>query len=117
MPLAKSSRSGRDHRDHFELRISSDGGSYVLEAYGLFDGGTAGLLESTIRHGEETSCRNIVVDLSGVDFVASAVMEVLADADARSHGDVHRLLMLRAPNDVHRAFEQSGLAARLPFIG
>jgi len=115
--LTKSPQSSRDSGDNFALRVSCDGGNYVLEAYGQLDAGTAGLLHSTIQHGEETSARSIVVDLSGVDSVAFDVMQVLVAAGARSRDDGHRLVMLRAPNHVHRAFEQRGLAAALPFIG
>ena len=108
-------RSQSDQGD-FSLRVSRDPGTYVVEVYGELDAGTAGLMESTIQYGEDSSARKIIVDLSGVEFVASDVMEVLVDADARSRDNGHRLVMLRAPNHVHRVFERSGLAARLQFI-
>jgi anti-sigma B factor antagonist len=102
--------------DHFALRVSHDPDSYVLEVYGELDLHTAGLMESRIEEGESTSARRVLVDLSGVDYMAAAGMKVLADADARSRADGHRLALLRAPDHVHRVLERVGLAASLPFL-
>jgi anti-sigma B factor antagonist len=101
--------------DHFALRASRDPGSYVLEVYGELDVHTAGLLESRIEDAESTSADHVLVDLSGVDFMASAGLKVLAAADARSRSTGHTLGLLRPPADVQCVLERVGLADCLPF--
>ena len=102
--------------DHFALRVSHDPRSYVLEVYGELDVHTAGLLEPRIAHAESTQADNVLIDLTGVDFMASAGMKVLADAAARSRANGHRLALLRAPDDVHHWLDEVGLAGQLPFL-
>jgi anti-anti-sigma factor len=111
MLFSMPSRLVREDGDHFAIRASHDSEDYVLEVYGELDLYTAALLESSIGEAENTAAKRILVDLSGVDFMASVGIKVLLDAAARSQ----RLVVLRAPDHVHRILEQVGLAARLPF--
>jgi anti-anti-sigma factor len=113
---SRFSRSDPEAHGNFALRISRDPGSYVLEAFGALDADTAGLMESTLQHGEESSADRIVVDLSGVDFLATDVVTVLLEADTRSRGNGRRLALLRAPDHVQSALVEAGVAARLPFV-
>jgi anti-sigma B factor antagonist len=115
MSLPQPSSPHRHYGDNFSLRTSRDPDSYVLEVYGELDLQTAGLLQSGIEQAESSSADRVVVDLSGVDFMASAGMRVLLDADARSRANGHRLALLRPPDHVQRALEHAGIAARLPF--
>jgi anti-anti-sigma factor len=110
------SRSDREEHGNFALRISRDTDSYVLEAFGALDADMAGLVESTLQHGEESSADRIVVDLSGVDFLATDVVMALVDAGARSRDNGRRLALLRAPDHVHGVLVRTGVAARLPFV-
>lgn len=104
------------HGDHFALRFSRDPESYVLEVYGELDVHTAGMLESRIENAKSTPSDSVLVDLSGVDFIASAGMKVLANADARSRANGHRLALLRPPDHVQCVLERVGLAGHLPFL-
>jgi anti-anti-sigma factor len=102
--------------EHFALRVSRDPERYVLEVYGELDVHTAGLLESRIEDAESSSTPRLLVDLSGVDFMASAGLNVLVDANVRASGNGHALALLRPPDDVmHRILEEVGTAAHLPF--
>lgn len=115
MFFPKPSSSLCHYGDHFALRVSHDPRSYVLEVYGELDVHTAALLESRIEEAESSPADRVLVDLSGVDFMASAGMKVLADAAARSRANGHRLALLRAPDPVHFMLDEVGLAGHLPF--
>jgi len=102
--------------DRYALRVSHDPGTFVIEAYGELDAHASRRMESLIERGESTSADRVLVDLSGVDFMAIAGMKVLADAEARSCANGQRLVLLRAPDHVHSAIERVGIAARLRFL-
>jgi len=102
--------------ERYALRVSHDPGTFVIEAYGELDAHAARQMGSLIEQGESASVDRILVDLSGVDSMAAAGMKVLADADARSRANGHRLALLRAPDPVQRAIERLCAAPSLPFI-
>ena len=91
MFFARSSAQVGDECDHFALRVSDEPDTHVIEVYGELDVDTAPLMASRIVEGEDTTSHRILVDLSGVDFMASAGMAVLVEADARSRNNGHRL--------------------------
>lgn len=102
--------------DPYVLRVSHDQDTFVIEAYGELDAQGARRMAALIEWGEATSADRVLVDLSGVDFMAYAGLDVLADAQARSSANGHRLVLLRAPEHVHDALEPIGGAARLRFL-
>ena len=106
-------------------RISEDGtlvarsefslDAFVIALYGDLDIASAPELETLLTTAEATSASEIVVDLSGLKFIDSTGIRLLALADARSRQDGNRLSLLRGPAAVQRAFTLCGLDAHLPF--
>lgn len=83
---------------------------------GALDRVTVRQLEEELQRVEALGAGEILLDLGGLEFIDSTGMRAVIGANrrARSHG--HRLIILRGPDNVHRRFELSGLASRLPFV-
>ncbi|MGH2917037.1 MAG: STAS domain-containing protein [Solirubrobacteraceae bacterium] len=98
------------------IRSERDGDRHVVAPIGVLDVMTARLLDNELEHAEATDAREILVDLTGLQFISSAGLKVFLQAAARSRAHGNRLTILRGPDTVHRTFEISGLATRLPYI-
>lgn len=97
-----------------QIRSLREGDTHVVALAGELDLGTAQDLEDELARVEATDPPKIVLDLRDLRLVDSSGMAVVIRASARS--DRARLNILRGPDSVHRPFELSGLAARLPFV-
>lgn len=102
--------------DEFAVRCTRDGDREIVAAYGELDLSSAWELERELRRAEATDASEIVVDLSGLEFIDSAGMEVVIHAASRTRHHSKRLMIRRGPAAVHRTFERAGLAALLPFV-
>lgn len=60
---------------------------------------------------------SVEVDLQAVDFVDSAGVHVLLDADRRARSLGRRFTIVSCPAAAHRIFEVTGAAEVLPFVG
>lgn len=88
----------------------------VCTVTGDIDAGTAGVLERTLRAVEsDRNVRAIVVDLSGVDFLAVTGVSVLLRAAGRTAADRRELVVVLATIGAHRAFEVTGADAVIPW--
>lgn len=103
-------------RDDLTVSCTRDGDRHVVAAYGELDLGGAWQLERELKRAEETDAREILLDLGGLDFIDSIGMQVVIHASDRARRSGKRLMILSGPRNVHRAFELSGLASRLPFV-
>jgi anti-sigma B factor antagonist len=97
----------RTDRDPLEL--------YVVEFYGELDLSGAELADQVLQAVAETDAQQIIVDLSGLDFIDSSGLRVLLRAYARDHRDGNRVVFLRGPEPVQRVVEITGLDGCLPF--
>ena len=99
----------------FSLRSTRDGDTHVIAPGGELDLESAHALDDELSRVEGTDAAQIVVDLRGLKLIDSVGMGVLIHAAARlrSHD---RLRILRGADNVHRPFELTGLASRLPFV-
>jgi anti-sigma B factor antagonist len=104
-------------QEDFTVRCTRERDRQVVAACGQLDLSTAWQLERELRRAEAADVDEILVDLSGLEFIDSVGMEVLIHSAARSHRDGNRLMIKQGPRAVHRAFELSGLVSRLPFVG
>lgn len=95
------------------LRTSRAGDVHVIELIGELDLDGAPRLEEELRRVESTDVTSIVVDLGGLEFIDSTGIRLLVMASERSAEG--RFSLLRGPKQVHRVFEITDLADRLPF--
>ena len=86
---------------------------HVIELSGELDLDGAPQLEEELRSAESGDATAIVVDLSGLEFIDSTGIRLLVLAAERLPEG--RLSLLRGPAQVHRVFELTDLADRLPF--
>jgi anti-anti-sigma factor len=95
------------------LRSERDGDTHVVALLGELDIAGAPALEEELLRVEDSDALKIVVDLSSLEFIDSTGIRLVVMAADRSSGG--RLTLLRGPKQVHRVFEITDLAKRLPF--
>ena len=98
------------------MRSTRDGDAHVIELSGELDLAGAGLLEDELQRVEATDAAQTVIDLRGLEFIDSTGVRLVYMADARARGSDTRLTIRRGPSRVHRIFELTDLADRLPFV-
>jgi anti-anti-sigma factor len=96
------------------LRSERDGDTHVIELLGELDIAGAPRMEEELLRVESTDAASIVVDLRELEFIDSTGIRLLVMAADRSRAD-GRFTLLRGPEQVHRVFEITDLASRLPF--
>lgn len=96
------------------LRSKREGETHVVELLGELDIAGAPDLEEELLRVEATDAAAIVIDLGKLEFIDSTGIRLLLMAADRCQ-DGQRLTMLRGPAQVHRVFEITDLASRLPF--
>jgi len=96
------------------LRSERDGETHVVALLGELDIAGAPALEEELLRVEATDAAKIVVDLSRLEFIDSTGIRLVVMAADRCSGH-GRLTLLRGPKQVHRVFEITDLAQRLPF--
>jgi anti-anti-sigma factor len=105
-----------DRERHFgslALRSERDGDTHVVALLGELDVGGAPSLEQELLRVEAGDAPAIVIDLGKLEFIDSTGIRLLVMAAERC-GD-ERLSLRRGPKQVHRVFEITDLADRLPF--
>ncbi len=96
------------------LRSERAGDAHVIELIGELDLEGAPRLEEELRRAEASDADAIVVDLGELEFIDSTGIRLLVMASERC--DEGRFSLLRGPKQVHRIFEITDLADRLPFV-
>ena len=96
------------------LRSERDGETHVVALLGELDIAGAPALEEELLRVEESDAERIVIDLSSLEFIDSTGIRLVVMAADRCSAD-SRLTLLRGPKQVHRVFEITDLASRLPF--
>ncbi|HEX8156994.1 MAG TPA: STAS domain-containing protein [Solirubrobacteraceae bacterium] len=104
--------------DPVALRIRSfrDGDAHVIKLAGEFDPENADALERELRRGELSEAQVIAVDLRELTFIESTGIRLIFEAHQRSSQGSNRLVVVRGPDAVQRAFEVCDVAATLPFV-
>ena len=98
------------------VRSEPDGPVQVIQVFGELDLATADVLVAELERAEATDAAELLLDLSGLDFVDSTGLRVFVQAFERSEQDSKRLRMLRPTGQAQRILELTGIADRLPFI-
>jgi len=115
MPADDASRAAHAHAPGgLGLRSEREGETHIVELLGELDIAGAPALEEELLRVEATDTAAIVIDLRRLEFIDSTGIRLLVMAADRCDDDA-RLTLLRGPVPVHRVFELTGLAARLPF--
>jgi anti-anti-sigma factor len=95
------------------VRSRREGDAHVIELVGELDLDGAPGLEEEIKRVEDSDAPAIVIDLGQLEFIDSSGLRLLVMAAERCQPG--RLSLLRGPKQVHRVFEITDLADRLPF--
>jgi len=105
-----------EHRRLGSLSVRSrrDGDAHVVELIGELDLDGASAVEAELLAAEATDAPSIVVDLGGLEFIDSTGIRMIVMAAERSEDG--RFTLLRGTKQVHRVFEITDLADRLPFV-
>jgi anti-anti-sigma factor len=98
------------------IRSAYDQRSFVIALYGEFDIAGAPEFERTLRAAEATDALELVVDLSGLQFIDSTGISALCAAAARSQADGARLRLFRGPAAVQSVLDLCGVSDHLPFV-
>jgi anti-sigma B factor antagonist len=96
------------------IRSEREGDAHVIGLLGELDIDGASAVEEELLAVEASDAATIVVDLGGLEFIDSTGIRLIVMAAERS-GQNGRLTLLRGPKQVHRVFEITDLADRLPF--
>lgn len=100
----------------FTIRCAREDDRYVVAPVGELDLASAPRLERELRRVEASDVREIVLDLSAVQFIDSTGLQPVVHAHARTEHHSKRLMIVPGPEAVQRCFEISGLMSRLPFV-
>jgi anti-sigma B factor antagonist len=109
LTLVDSSGSRRDLvPGALECVCTDEGPDLVcVHVAGELDIATAPLLEHMLRSAEHRASR-IVLDISEVKYIDSSGAGVVADASVRARRAERRLILVREPSHVDRAFRPTG---------
>ena len=115
MPGDDGDRAARTSKmGSLALRSEREGEAHVIALVGELDLDGAPRLEEELKRVEATDVAAIVVDLGQLEFIDSTGIRLLVMASERC--DEGRFSLLRGPKQVHRVFEITDLADRLPFV-
>jgi stage II sporulation protein AA (anti-sigma F factor antagonist) len=94
---------------NFDLETSSEGKSALITVRGDFDLQVAESVAAELAEVESTGPELLVMDLSGLSFLDSSGMGVIAAAHSRAQAAGRRFAVVKPPYGVRRAFTLSGL--------
>jgi stage II sporulation protein AA (anti-sigma F factor antagonist) len=94
---------------NFDLSTETEGKSVLVTVRGDLDVQVAGRVAEEIARLEESHPELLVLDLSGLSFLDSSGMGVIAAAHGRAVETGRRFYVVNPPPGVRRAFELSTL--------
>jgi anti-sigma B factor antagonist len=104
-----------DRFGFLELRSEREGDSHVVALAGEFDLDSVARVDDELRRAEATDAREIVLDLTRLEFMDSTGVRMILQAQTRSCADGKRLRLTCGPGPVQRLFDLTDLTSRLPF--
>jgi anti-anti-sigma factor len=93
---------------NFDVESRTEGDRAIVAVRGDFDLQVAARVVDELARVEERAPALLVIDLSGLSFLDSSGMGVIAAAQARAVEARRRIVFVRPPYSVRRAFELSG---------
>ena len=94
---------------NFDVAIETDGSSALVTLTGDLDIQVAKQAAEAVERVEVDEPELLVIDLSGLSFMDSSGMAVVAAAHARALEEGRRFVIVNPKAGVRRAFEVSGL--------
>jgi anti-sigma B factor antagonist len=101
----------------FMLEERSEGQRQVLVLGGELDMASAPALEGMFQQLCEGGAQELVLDLSGLDFIDSSGLRAILRCQAMCEEHLCDLGLVPGPREVQRVFELTRLTERLPFRG
>ena len=101
---------------NFDVQSRTEGRSTLVSIKGDFDLQVAARVAEEISNAEAGQPDLLILDLSGLSFMDSAGMGVVAAAHARAAEVGRRFVVVRPPFNVRRAFELSNFDALLEIV-
>ena len=98
------------------VHVGADGDAIQITASGELDQATAGVLDRELKKAEATSARQIILDLSGVEFIDSAGLKTLVIAARRSQADSNRFAVAPGTGQVAKMLRLTGIEQILTLI-
>ncbi len=89
----------------FVIESSDDGDAVVLTLRGEFDLTSAPTFARELKAAESGNPRQLVIDLSGLEFMDSTGLRALLVARERAQSDGYDLSLRRGPRQVQRVLE------------
>jgi anti-anti-sigma factor len=87
------------------IETSDDGDAVVVSLRGELDLTSAPVFERALRAAESGNPRQLIIDLSGLEFMDSTGLRALLLARERAQADGHGLALRRGPRQVQRVLE------------
>ena len=94
---------------NFDLQTEQEGNAALISVRGDLDIQVAERVADALTEAESTEADLLVLDLSGLTFLDSTGMGVIAAAHVRAIDASRRFVIVRPPTGVRQAFELSGL--------
>ena len=101
---------------NFDVQTQSEGSSALVTIRGDFDLQVAARVADELAEVEATGPDLLVIDLSGLSFMDSSGMGVIAAAQARATEAGRRLLVVKPPPTVRRAFDLSRFGEMITIV-
>jgi anti-anti-sigma factor len=103
------------HVEPFSCKVTPAGEHVVVAPCGELDMATVGAVEAELRRAHGAGFRSILLDLSGLSFMDSSGLHLVARWVAGSSRDGFGLELEPGPPAVQRVFELASVADELPF--
>jgi anti-anti-sigma factor len=107
-------KPGKGREVDVEFQDSRMGKAWVIEVIGRVDAAGAALLEAHCHKGLEREDARLVVDLAGVDFMASAGLRALLSLAKKVQSAKGKLVISGARGPVKEIFDLAGFTSILP---
>jgi anti-sigma B factor antagonist len=111
-----SSRSDSADPGRFQCEVQTDRDAVRVSVVGELDLATVPTLDACLTELRESGFRQLVVDLSRLEFLDSTGLRLLLQYDAQARQDGFSFSLTPGPRSVQRIFELSGTHGLLTFI-
>ena len=102
--------------EHFHCEVQTERGAARVSPVGELDLATVPTLDACLTELRDAGFRQLIVDLTRLEFIDSTGLRLLLGYDAEARKDGFSFSLIRGPAAVQRIFELSGTRGLLTFI-